>query len=185
MGLQIDYLDDHRTDPAEERRRQIWAEESRREEEEFRDYQDYMHMSRPARPTEAEQEADWSFQSATSWPAWQGWRPDSGPEGPEADFFTAEAGQLGDILGAHADFIARLEPIGPFHFTTRKRQTARWGAIIRSSKPQLPCKQNKTKGNAHLKHCIFCHNKHIFGFDIKLCFLAREQYSTRQATAMF
>jgi hypothetical protein len=31
MGLKIHYLDDHRTDPAEERRRQIWAEESRRE----------------------------------------------------------------------------------------------------------------------------------------------------------
>jgi hypothetical protein len=60
MGLQIDYLDDHRTDPAEEKRRQIWAVESRREEE-FRDYPDYMHMSRPAGPTEAEQEADWSF----------------------------------------------------------------------------------------------------------------------------
>jgi hypothetical protein len=28
MGLQIDYLDDHRTDPAEERWHQIWAEES-------------------------------------------------------------------------------------------------------------------------------------------------------------
>jgi hypothetical protein len=48
MGFQIDYLDDHRTDQAEERRRRIWAEESRREEE-FRDYPDYMHMSRPAR----------------------------------------------------------------------------------------------------------------------------------------
>jgi hypothetical protein len=111
MGLQIDYLDDHRTDPAKERRRRIWAEESRREEEEFRDYPDYMHMSRPAGPTEAEQEADWSFESATSGPAWQGWKPDSGQEGPEADFFTAEAGQLVDILGAHADFITRLEPI--------------------------------------------------------------------------
>jgi hypothetical protein len=31
--------------------------------------------------------------------------------GPEADFFTAEAGQLVDILGAHEDFITRLEPI--------------------------------------------------------------------------
>jgi hypothetical protein len=111
MGLQIDYLDDHRTNPAKERQRQIWAEESRREEEEFRDYPDYMHMSRPAGPTEAEQEADWSFESATSGPAWQGWQPDSGQEGSEADFFTAEAGQLADILGAHADFIARLEPI--------------------------------------------------------------------------
>jgi hypothetical protein len=29
----------------------------------------------------------------------------------EADFFTAEAGQLSDILGAHADFLTRLEPI--------------------------------------------------------------------------
>jgi hypothetical protein len=38
-------------------------------------------------------------------------QPDSGQEGPEADFFTAEAGQLADILGAHADFIAHLEPI--------------------------------------------------------------------------
>jgi hypothetical protein len=38
MGLQIDYLDDHRTDPAEERWQQILAEESRKEEEEFRDY---------------------------------------------------------------------------------------------------------------------------------------------------
>jgi hypothetical protein len=88
MGLQIDYLDDHRTDPAEERRRQIWAEESRREEEELRDNPDYMHMRRQAGPTEAEQEAeqevDWSFESATSWPAWQGWQPDSGQEGPEA-----------------------------------------------------------------------------------------------------
>jgi hypothetical protein len=66
MGLQIDYLDDHRTDPAEERRRRIWAEESRREEEEFRDYPDYMHMSRPAGPTEAEQEADWSSMAGMS-----------------------------------------------------------------------------------------------------------------------
>jgi hypothetical protein len=70
-----------------------------------------MHMSWPAGPTEAEQEADCSFESATSGPAWQGWQPDSGQEGPEADFFTAEAGQLADILGAQADFIARLEPI--------------------------------------------------------------------------
>jgi hypothetical protein len=54
MGLQIDYLEDHRTDPAEEKRRLLWAEESRKEEEEFRDYPDYMHMSRPAGPTEAE-----------------------------------------------------------------------------------------------------------------------------------
>jgi hypothetical protein len=107
MSLQIDYLDDHRTDPAEERWRRIWAEESRREEEEFRDYPDYMHMSWPAGPTEAEQEADCSFESATSGPAWQGWQPDSGQEGPEADFFTAEAGQLADILGAHADYIMR------------------------------------------------------------------------------
>jgi hypothetical protein len=68
MGLQIDYLDDHRTNPAKERRRRIWAEESRREEEEFKEYPDYMHMSRPAGPTEAEQEADWSFESATSGP---------------------------------------------------------------------------------------------------------------------
>jgi hypothetical protein len=51
MGLQIDYLDDHRTYPAEERRRRIWAEESRREEEEIRDNPDYIHMSSQARPT--------------------------------------------------------------------------------------------------------------------------------------
>jgi hypothetical protein len=95
MGLKIDYLDDHRTDPAEERRRQIWAEESQREEEELRDSKDYMHMRRPARPTEAEQEAeqegDWSFESATSGPAWQGWQPDSGQEGSEADLFQSQA----------------------------------------------------------------------------------------------
>jgi hypothetical protein len=42
-GLEINYLDDHRTDPAEQRRRRIWAEESQREEEELRDSQDYMH----------------------------------------------------------------------------------------------------------------------------------------------
>jgi hypothetical protein len=77
MGLQIDYLDDHRTDPAKERRRRIWAEESRREEEELRDNPDYMHMSRPAGPIKTEQEADWSFESATSGPAWQGWQPDN------------------------------------------------------------------------------------------------------------
>jgi hypothetical protein len=115
MGLQIDYLDDHRTDLAEERLRQIWAEESRREEEEHRDRQDYIHMRRQAGPTEAEQEAeqevDWSFESLTSGPAWQGWQPDSGQEGPEADFFTAEAGHLSDILGAHAEGLTRLEPI--------------------------------------------------------------------------
>jgi hypothetical protein len=115
MGLQIDFLDDYRTDPAEERRRRIWAEESRREEEELRDSQDYMHMRRQAGPTEAEQEAeqevDWSFESATSGPAWQGWQPDSGQEGPEADFFTSEAGHLLDIQGAHAEGLTRLEPI--------------------------------------------------------------------------
>jgi hypothetical protein len=74
-----------------------------------------MQMSQPAGLTEAEQEAeqeaDWSFELATSGPAWQGWQPDSRQEGPEADFFTAEAGQLADILGAQADFIAHLEPI--------------------------------------------------------------------------
>jgi hypothetical protein len=111
MGLQIDYLDDHRTDPAEERRRRIWAEESRREEEALRDDPDYIHMSRQAGTTKAEQEANWSVESATSGPAWQGWQPDSGQEGPEADFFTAEAGQLSDILGAHADLLMRLKPI--------------------------------------------------------------------------
>jgi hypothetical protein len=111
MGLHFDNLDDHRNDPAEERRRRIWAEESRREEEEFRDYPDYMHMSWLAGPTETEQEADWSFESATSGPAWQGWQPDSGQEGPEADFFMAEVGQLPDILGPRADFLTRLEPI--------------------------------------------------------------------------
>jgi hypothetical protein len=86
---------------------------------EFRDYPDYMHVSWPAGPTEAEQEADWFFNSATSGPAWPGWQPDSGQagpewqqeEGPEADFFTAEAGQLLDILGAHTDFLPGLEPI--------------------------------------------------------------------------
>jgi hypothetical protein len=71
MGLQVDYLDDHRTDPAEEKRRLLWAEESRKEEEEFRDYPDYMQVSRPAGPTEAEQQADGFFESATSGPAWQ------------------------------------------------------------------------------------------------------------------
>jgi hypothetical protein len=94
MGIQIDYLDDHRTDPAEERRPRIWAEESQREEEELRDDPDYMHMSQSAGPTETEQEADWSFESPTSGLAWQGWQPDSGQEGLEADSFTAEAGQL-------------------------------------------------------------------------------------------
>jgi hypothetical protein len=70
-----------------------------------------IHAREPAGPNEAEQEADWSFESATSGPAWQGWQPDSGQEGPETDFFTAEAGQLADILSAYADFITRLEPI--------------------------------------------------------------------------
>jgi hypothetical protein len=122
MGLKIDYLDDHRTDPAEERRRRIWAEESQREEEELRDSQDYMHMRRRAglmeAQQEAEQEADWSFESAKSGPAWQGWQPDSGQEGSEADlftaepgnkadFFTAEAGHLSDMLGAHAEGLTR------------------------------------------------------------------------------
>jgi hypothetical protein len=32
IGLKINYLDDHRSDPAEERRRRIWAEESHEEE---------------------------------------------------------------------------------------------------------------------------------------------------------
>jgi hypothetical protein len=127
MGLKIEHLDDHRTDPAEERRRQIWAEESQREEEELRDSQDYMHMRRRAGPTdaelEAEREATWSFESATSGPAWQGWQPDSRQEGSEAyvltaepgnkaDFFTAEAGHLSDMLGAHAEGLTRLKPIG-------------------------------------------------------------------------
>jgi hypothetical protein len=40
-----------------------------------------------------------------------GWQPDSGQEGPEADFFTAEAGHLSDILGVHAEGLTRLEPI--------------------------------------------------------------------------
>jgi hypothetical protein len=126
MGLKIDYLDDHRTDPAEERWRRIWAEESQREEEELRDSQDYMHMRWRAGPTEAEQEAeqeaDWSFESATSGPAWQGWQPDSGQEGLEADLFTAEpgnkanfvtaeAGHLSDMLGAHAEGLTLLKPI--------------------------------------------------------------------------
>jgi hypothetical protein len=96
MGLKIDYLDDHRTDPAEERRQQIWAEKSQREEEELRDSQDYMQMRRWAGPTEAQQEAeqegDWSFESATSGPACQGWQTDSGQEGLEEDLFTAEPG---------------------------------------------------------------------------------------------
>jgi hypothetical protein len=74
-----------------------------------------MHMRWQAGPTEAEQEAeqeaDWSFESATSGQTWQGWQPDSGQEGPEADFFTAEAGHLSDILGAHAEGLTRLEPI--------------------------------------------------------------------------
>jgi hypothetical protein len=68
-------------------------------------------VSLPAGPTKAEQEADWSFESATSGPAWPGWQPDSGQEGPELDFFTAEAGQLSDILGAHTDFLPCSEPI--------------------------------------------------------------------------
>jgi hypothetical protein len=126
MGLKIDYLDDHRTDPAEERRRQIWAEESQREEEELRESQDYMHMRQRAGPTEAEQEAeqeaDWSFELATSGPAWQGWQQDCGQEGSEADvftaepgneanFFTADAGHLSDMLGVHAEGLTRLKPI--------------------------------------------------------------------------
>jgi hypothetical protein len=117
-GVKDRLLDDHRTDPAEERRRQIWAEESQREEE-LRDSQDYMHMRRRAGPTEAqqeaEQEADWSFESATSK---QGWQTDSRQEGSEADlftaepgnkadFFTAEAGHLSDMLGAHAEGLTR------------------------------------------------------------------------------
>jgi hypothetical protein len=85
-----------------------------------------MHMRRRAGPTDAEQEAereaDWSFESATSGPAWQGCQPDSGQEGSEAyvltaepcnkdDFFTAEAGHLSDMLGAHAEGLMRLKPI--------------------------------------------------------------------------
>jgi hypothetical protein len=126
MGLKINYLDDHRTNPAEERLRQIWAEEIQREEEELRDSQDYMHMRRCAGPTEAEQEAeqeaDWSFESATSGPARQGWQPDSRQErweadvftaepGNKADFFTAEASHLWDMLGAHTEGLMRLKPI--------------------------------------------------------------------------
>jgi hypothetical protein len=122
-GLEINYLDDHRTNPAEERRRRILAEESRREEEELRDSQDYMHTRWRAGPTgaqqEAEQEADWSFESATSEPALQGWQSDSGQEGldenlftaepgNEADFFTEEAGHLSEMLGAHAEGLTRL-----------------------------------------------------------------------------
>jgi hypothetical protein len=122
MGLKIDYLDDHRTDPAEERRRRIWAEESPRAEEELRDSQDYMHMRRRAWPTKAEQEAeqegDWAFESDTSGPAWQGWQTDSMQEGSEDDlfsaepgneahFFTAVAGHLSDMLGAHAEALTR------------------------------------------------------------------------------
>jgi hypothetical protein len=83
-------------------------------------------MRRRAGPTdteqEAEQEADWSFESATSGPAWQGWQPDSGQggleayvlttePGNEADFFTAEAGHLSFMLGAHAEGLTRLKPI--------------------------------------------------------------------------
>ena len=71
-GLEINYLDDHRTDPAEERRWKIWAEESKREEEEQRDWQDYMHTGWRTGTTtaqqEAGQEADQSFESATSEP---------------------------------------------------------------------------------------------------------------------
>jgi hypothetical protein len=124
MGLKIDYLDDHRTDPAEERRRQIWAEESQREEEELRDSQDYMRRQAGLTEAqqEAEQEADWSFESATSGPAWQGWQTDSGQEeleadlftaepGNEANFFSAEAGHLSDMLGAHAEGLTRLRSI--------------------------------------------------------------------------
>jgi hypothetical protein len=78
-----------------------------------------MYVSRLAGPTKAEQEAYWSFNSATSGPAWPGWQTDSRQagqewqqeEGPDADFFTAEAGQLSDILGAHTDFLPRLELI--------------------------------------------------------------------------
>jgi hypothetical protein len=66
-----------------------------------------MHMSRQAGPTKAEKEADWSFESATSG---QGWQPDSGQEGQEANFFTAEAGHLSDILGVHAELLTCLEP---------------------------------------------------------------------------
>jgi hypothetical protein len=131
-------LDDHRTDPAEERRRQIWAEESQREEENLRDSQDYMHMRRRAGPTkaqqEAEQEADWSFESATSGPAWQGWQTDSGQEGleedlftaepgNEADFFTAEAEHLSDMLGAHAEGLMRLKSIDKARRTNRPRHS--------------------------------------------------------------
>jgi hypothetical protein len=112
VGLKIDYLDNHRTNPAEERRRQIWAEESQREEEELRDSQDYMHMRRCAGPTaaeqEAEQEADWSFESATSGPAWQGWQPDSGQEGSEADLFTAEPGHEADFFTAEAGHLSDM-----------------------------------------------------------------------------
>jgi hypothetical protein len=119
-------LDDHRTDPAEERRRRIWAEESKREEEELRDSQDYMHTRWRTGPTgaqqEAEQEADGSFESATSRPAWQGWQSDSGQEGldenpftaepgNEADFFTAEAGNLAEMLGTHAKGLTHLGSI--------------------------------------------------------------------------
>jgi hypothetical protein len=79
-------------------------------------------MRRWAGPTgaqqEAEQEADWLFESATSGPAWQGWQSDSGQEGldknifstepgNEADFFTAEAGHLSEMLGAHAEGLMR------------------------------------------------------------------------------
>jgi hypothetical protein len=125
-GLEINYLDDHRTDPAEERRRQIWAEESKREEEELRDIQDYMHRRWRTRPTgaqqEAEKEADGSFESATSGPAWQGWQSDSGQEGLDenlftaepgnkADFFTPEPGNLAEMLGTHAEGLTRLGSI--------------------------------------------------------------------------
>ncbi len=124
-GLEINYLDDHRTDPAEKRRRLIWAEESKREEEEQRDWQDYMHTGWRTGPTTAQQEAgrqaDQSFGSATSGPAWQGWQSEDGQgeedvpfnaePADEADFFTQGTSDLSDILGAHAQGLTRLGSI--------------------------------------------------------------------------
>jgi hypothetical protein len=156
-------LDDHRTDPAEERRRKIWAEESKREEEEQRDWQDYMHTGWRTGPTtaqqEAGQEADQSFESATSGPAWQGWQSEDGQEGEEipfeaepgneADFFTAEASNISDMLGAHAEGLTRL---GSIDEAEEDKQLADLGIQVDPEEvrqvPQLPSTSTRRRGRS-------------------------------------
>jgi hypothetical protein len=76
-----------------------------------------------------------------------------------------EGGEEGDLK-----LLDQVQPCLTTLSHLAKRQTARWRASIHSWLTKL----DGDSTNTPLKHCIFCHTKHIFGFKIEVCICSQK-----------